>query len=165
MYFYDIILPIIISKHRQRTVAFKECADVLKNKVKITIDGKTFTLMGQESEEHMQDVASYIDTKMQEIRQNSKAVANDTSLAYVLTSINVADEYFKNLEHNFALQKMIEILRSEILTQKECMEDMEKEIEQLERENHKLQRKLEEYLAEELARNEGKHTAKARPRK
>lgn len=137
----------------------------MKNKVKITIDGKTFTLMGQESEEHMQDVASYIDTKMQEIRQNSKAVANDTSLAYVLTSINVADEYFKNLEHNFALQKMIEILRSEILTQKECMEDMEKEIEQLERENHKLQRKLEEYLAEELARNEGKHTAKARPRK
>ncbi len=137
----------------------------MKNKVKITIDGKTFTLMGQESEEHMQDVASYIDTKMQEIRQNSKAVANDTSLAYVLTSINVADEYFKNLEHNFALQKMIEILRSEILTQKECMEDMEKEIEELERQNHKLQIKLEEYMAEELARNEGKHTAKARPRK
>lgn len=137
----------------------------MKNKVKITIDGKTFTLMGQESEEHMQDVASYIDTKMQEIRQNSKAVANDTSLAYVLTSINVADEYFKSLEHNFALQKMIEILRSEILTQKECMEDMEKEIEELEHQNHKLQTKLEEYMAEELARNEGKHTAKARPRK
>lgn len=147
------------------SIVFKECAEVLKNKVKITIDGKTFTLMGQESEEHMKDIAAYIDTKMQEIRQNSKAVANDTSLAYVLTSINVADEYFKNLEHNFALQKMIEILRSEILAQKECMEALEKDIEQLEKENHKILRKLEEYQAEEIARNEGKHTAKARPRK
>ena len=120
------------------SIVFKECAEVLKNKVKITIDGKTFTLMGQESEEHMKDIAAYIDTKMQEVRQNSKAVANDTSLAYVLTSINVADEYFKNLEHNFALQKMIEILRSEILAQKECMEELERDIEQLEKENHKI---------------------------
>lgn len=67
----------------------------MKNRVKISIDGKGFTIMGEETAEHMQQVAAYIDQKMAEVRGNSKAVKLDSSLAYVLTSINVADDYFK----------------------------------------------------------------------
>ena len=36
----------------------------MKNRVKITIDGKNFTLVGEETEEHMREVAAYIDKKM-----------------------------------------------------------------------------------------------------
>lgn len=67
----------------------------MKNRVKISIDGKSFTLVGEETEEHMRQVAEYIDQKMAEVRQKASAVEIDSSLAYVLTSINVADDYFK----------------------------------------------------------------------
>ena len=67
----------------------------MKNRVKISIDGKGFTLVGDESEEHMRQVASYIDEKMTEVREKAVAVTLDSSLAYVLTALNVADDYFK----------------------------------------------------------------------
>ena len=38
----------------------------MKNRVKISIDGKSFTLVGEESEEHIRSVAAYIDEKMTE---------------------------------------------------------------------------------------------------
>ena len=68
---------------------------MVKNRVRITVDGKSFMLVGEESEAHMQQVAEYIDSKMKEIRQKTAAVSIDSSLAYVLTSLNVADDYFK----------------------------------------------------------------------
>ena len=37
-----------------------------KNKVQVTIDGRTFSIMGTESEEYLQKVAAYIDEKMKE---------------------------------------------------------------------------------------------------
>lgn len=77
------------------------------NRVKIVVDGKTFTLMGQESTEHIQKVASYIDEKMKEIRSVSHSITMDTSLAYVLTSLNVGDDYFKALEEREVLLKQL----------------------------------------------------------
>ena len=76
----------------------------MKNRVKISIDGKSFTLVGEETEEHMRQVATYIDQKMAEIRQKAIAVTLDSSLAYVLTSINVADDYFKEKAYTAELE-------------------------------------------------------------
>jgi len=76
----------------------------MKNRVKISIDGKSFTLVGEETEEHMRQVAAYIDHKMTEIRQKAVAVTLDSSLAYVLTSINVADDYFKEKAYTAELE-------------------------------------------------------------
>ena len=70
----------------------------MKNRIKIFVDGKSFTLVGEETEMHMQAVASYIDEKIAEIRKSAAAVKMDTSLAYVLTALNVADDYFKEKE-------------------------------------------------------------------
>lgn len=75
----------------------EECS-FLKNRIKIFVDGKSFTLVGEETEIHMQAVASYIDNKIVEIRKNAAAVKMDTSLAYVLAALNVADDYFKEKE-------------------------------------------------------------------
>lgn len=76
----------------------------MKNRVKISVDGKSFTLVGEETEEHMRQVAAYIDAKMAEIRANAVAVTLDSSLAYVLTSINVADDYFKERGYTAELE-------------------------------------------------------------
>lgn len=76
----------------------------MKNRVKISIDGKSFTLVGEETEEHMRQVAAYIDEKMTEVRQKAVAVTLDSSLAYVLTSINVADDFFKEKAYTAELE-------------------------------------------------------------
>lgn len=76
----------------------------MKNRIKISVDGKSFTLMGEETESHMQAVAEYIHEKITEVRRNAAAVKMDASLAYVLTAINVADDYYKEMEKNAELE-------------------------------------------------------------
>lgn len=76
----------------------------MKNRIKISVDGKSFTLVGEESEIHMKAVAAYIDEKIHQIRRSAVAVKMDTSLAYVLTALNVADDYFKEKEKNAELE-------------------------------------------------------------
>lgn len=101
----------------------------VKNKVKISIDGKSFTLMGDETQEHMHNVAAYIDGKMKEIRRTSQSVSLDSSLAYVLTSINVADDYFKEVERSLELEAQLDELKIQCMTLKATIADLEKKIE------------------------------------
>ena len=75
----------------------------MKNRVKVFIDGKGFTLLGEESEEHIRAVAEYIDTKLKEMREKT-AGFSDPGLAYVLTALNVADDYFKEKAHTAELE-------------------------------------------------------------
>lgn len=102
----------------------------MKNKVRIAIDGKSFTLMGNESEEHMQNVAAYIDQKMREIRKTSQSVSLDSSLAYVLTSINVADDYFKEVERSLSLEAELDEMKLQCMTLKNTVAELEKKLEQ-----------------------------------
>ncbi|NLK37832.1 MAG: cell division protein ZapA [Epulopiscium sp.] len=109
----------------------------VKNRVRVTVDGKSFTLVGYESEEHLNNVAAYIDEKIRDLRKNSSTIAQDHSLAYILTSLNVGDDYFKNLERNAALQE-----------QKCEAEKRQKEAEARLQEAEKRQREAEARLQE-----------------
>lgn len=64
-----------------------------KNKVIVRIYGQEYTMVGKESREYMQKVANYVDDKMVDIAKNSKKLS--TAMVAVLTSLNIADEYFK----------------------------------------------------------------------
>ncbi len=90
-------------------VFLKELIPVtLKNRVEIKIAGKDYTLIGAESDEYIQKIGLYIDKKMSEIlRQYSKL---STSMAAVLTAVNVADDYFKVTESEASLKKEIKRL-------------------------------------------------------
>lgn len=106
----------------------------MKNRVKISIDGKSFTLVGEETEDHMRRVAAYIDEKMTEVRQNAAAVTLDASLAYVLTSINVADDYFKEKAYTAELEGRLIGMTAriqELTTKLEESEENRKEAEHL----------------------------------
>jgi len=88
-----------------------------KNKVEVRIAGKDYTLVGCESEEYIQKVALYIDKKMTEImRMNNKL---STSMASVLTAVNVADEYFKAQEEIASLSRELKSAKEEIERLKE----------------------------------------------
>lgn len=73
-----------------------------KNKVIIRIAGKDYTLVGIESDEYIQKVGLYIDKKMNEILTRNNRLS--TSLAAVLTAINVADDFFKSRENELSLR-------------------------------------------------------------
>ena len=110
----------------------------MKNRVKISIDGKSFTLVGEETEEHMRQVAEYIDYKMTEIRQKAVAVTLDSSLAYVLTSINVADDYFKEKAYTAELEGRLTGMTARTQELAKRLEEAEKAVEAAEA-------KLDEY--------------------
>lgn len=110
----------------------------MKNRVKISIDGKSFTLVGEETEEHMRQVAEYIDYKMTEIRQKAVAVTLDSSLAYVLTSINVADDYFKEKAYTAELEGRLTGMTARAQELAKRLEEAEKAVEAAEA-------KLDEY--------------------
>ena len=154
----------------------------MKNRVKISIDGKSFTLMGEETEEHMRQVAMYIDQKMTEVRQKAFAVTLDASLAYVLTSINVADDYFKEKAYTAELEGRIAGMaaRTKELTDKiEEMEakkaeedlaaklqELEEKLELSEKARVEAENKLDDYMMamegsqQNAARHTSNHTTK-----
>ena len=110
----------------------------MKNRVKISIDGKSFTLVGEETEEHMRQVAEYIDRKMVEIRQKAVAVTLDSSLAYVLTSINVADDYFKEKAYTAELEGRLVGMTARL-------KEMTARLEEAEKAKEAAEAKLDEY--------------------
>ncbi len=116
----------------------------MKNRVKISIDGKGFTLVGEETEEHMRQVAAYIDEKMAEVRQKAIAVTLDSSLAYVLTSINVADDYFKEKAYAAELEGRLIGMTARVqeLTNKLDQAEIEKKAENWEERLKELEEKL-----------------------
>jgi cell division protein ZapA len=79
-----------------------------KNKVEIRIAGKDYTVVGVESEEYIQRVGLYIDRKMNEIMKVNNKLS--TSMAAVLTAINVADDFIKNHESEVNLKKELKKL-------------------------------------------------------
>src|SRR4051812_49378210 len=84
----------------------------VKNKVYVRIAGKDYTLVGIESDEYIQKIAMYIDKKMLEIlKVNSKL---STSMAAVLTAINVADDYVKAHESEYHLKKELKHTNEEL---------------------------------------------------
>lgn len=88
----------------------------LKNKVEVRICGKDYTLLGVESEEYIQRVGLYIDKKMNEISRTNNKLS--TSMAAVLTSINVADDFFKSHENENNLKRELKHVLEELERQK-----------------------------------------------
>lgn len=93
-----------------------------KNKVELRIAGKDYIIVGPEPEEYIQRVGLYVDKKMSEVMRSNNKLS--TSLAAVLTAINIGDDYFKSRE-------------SELNTKKELKKALE-ELEKYKEERHRL---------------------------
>lgn len=82
-----------------------------KNRVSVRIAGKDYYLMGIESDEYIQRVGLYIDKKMNEIMKVNNKLS--TSMAAVLTALNVADDFFKSYENENVLKKELKQVHDE----------------------------------------------------
>ena len=75
---------------------------------KVTIGGKTYTLSGNESEEYLQEVASYLNGKIAQLRSDEEYRNVPLDMRNVLLQLNLADDYFKARNEIRRLQKIIE---------------------------------------------------------
>lgn len=71
--------------------------------MELRIAGKDYTVVGTEPEEYIQRVGHYIDRKMSEIIKSSSNLS--TSMAAVLTAINIGDEFLQCRENELSLKK------------------------------------------------------------
>jgi len=83
-----------------------------RNKVELRIAGKDYTIVGTEPEEYIQRVGHYIDRKMSEVMKASTNLS--TSMAAVLTAINIGDDFLKSHENELILKKELKRVQDEL---------------------------------------------------
>ncbi|PHS29954.1 MAG: hypothetical protein COA82_12000 [Alkaliphilus sp.] len=74
-----------------------------KNKIIIRINGQEYPIVGYEKKEYLLKVGSFVDEKMEEISKKNTRLS--TSMIAVLTSINIADQYFKLMDEYELIHK------------------------------------------------------------
>lgn len=84
------------------------------NDIEVIINGKRYNLRGYESEEYLQKVASYINSKHTEFKNQDAYRMLDAETRTVLLDINIADDYFKILSQVHEFEKEIEITNNEV---------------------------------------------------
>ena len=67
----------------------------VKNTTQVLIGGKIITLSGYESEEYLQKVANYKNSKLTELSQIPGYSRQAQETRHTLLSLNIADDYFK----------------------------------------------------------------------
>jgi cell division protein ZapA len=113
---------------------------VQKNKVEVKIAGKVYSIMGLESDEYIQKVALYIDKKMNELLKVNNKLS--TSMAAVLTAINVADDFFKLQQNNNELKNELDKLNESLNAIKRNNTKLASDITEIKEKNTALQLEL-----------------------
>ena len=76
----------------------------MKNRVTVTIAGQEYTLVATEDKGYVEKVAGHVDAKIQEVLDGARVSLVD---AAVLGAVNVADEYFKEVEASENLRRQL----------------------------------------------------------
>ena len=88
-----------------------------KTKVSVVIDGKVYMLAGNSSETYMQRIASYVDGKIRELKQQASYAKLPQEYKSILLALNIAEELFKtqdemeifNQEHQESTQELYKL--------------------------------------------------------
>lgn len=92
-----------------------------KHDVEVLINGKRYTICGFESEDYLQKVATYINSKYAEFKKQDYYYSLDLDLRNILLAINIADDYFK-------LKKEMEALKRDNERKDQMVLDMKHEV-------------------------------------
>lgn len=133
---------------------------VSEKSAKVLIGGKVYTLSGYESEEYLQKVANYINSKLDEFNSIDDYKRISADLKATLLELNIADDYFKARSQVETLESDLEIRDKEIYNLKHDLissqlktQTLEETIDKLEKENKELllnKTKLEASLEDAL---------------
>lgn len=76
-----------------------------KNKIRVRISGVDYTLVSTEPPEYIHKVAYIVDKKMNEITKANSRLSS--SMAAILTAVNLADEQLKSIENTDNLREQV----------------------------------------------------------
>ncbi len=120
-----------------------------KNNAEVIINGKIYTLSGYESEEYLQKVASYINKKMDEFKDDDGFKRQSVDVQRTLIELNIADDYFKAKKQADMLEaelegkeKQMNDLKHSLIAAQIKLETSEKEIVDLEKEINECQKEI-----------------------
>ena len=126
-----------------------------KNDIKVVINNKVYTLSGQESEDYLQNVATYINGKIAECQSSEAYRRFNAEYQNVLLALNIADDYFKAkdqvnqmLTEDDDKDKQIYDLRHEVIEVQIKYESAQKMIEEYKEQISELQRQIIKLEAE-----------------
>mgnify|MGYP000853345316 CR=1 FL=1 len=119
------------------------------NDVEVYINNKQYTVSGYESEEYIQKVATYINSKYNEYKNKDDYRFMDSDLKNILVQINIADDYHKAKEkiseqkkENEQKSNEIYDLKHEIISLQSKLNSSQKEIEELKKEINEGQKEI-----------------------
>src|SRR4030067_490389 len=75
--------------------------------VEIKVFGQTYTVKTDAEEEHIQEIARYVNEKMEEVLKNTRSVS--TLNVAILTALNIADDLLKEREKRMTLLREVEV--------------------------------------------------------
>ena len=81
----------------------------IKNRINVTINDQHFTIIGDDSPEHIRHVAHLVDEKMKELGRKSAGL--DTTRKAILTAVNVMHDKVSLEEENRRLQHELEQIK------------------------------------------------------
>ena len=126
-----------------------------KNDIKVVINNKAYTLSGQESEDYLQNVATYINGKIAECQSSEAYRRFNAEYQNVLLALNIADDYYKAkdqvnqmLTEDDDKDKQIYDLRHEVIEVQIKYESAQKMIEEYKEKISELQRQIIKLEAE-----------------
>ena len=126
-----------------------------KNDIKVVINNKVYTLSGQESEDYLQNVATYINGKIAECQSSEAYRRFNAEYQNVLLALNIVDDYFKAkdqvnqmLTEDDDKDKQIYDLRHEVIEVQIKYESAQKMIEEYKEKISELQRQIIKLEAE-----------------
>jgi len=85
-----------------------------KNTIKVIINNKQYTVSGYESEEYLQKIALFLNSKYSELLKEEGYKRSNERQQNLIMQINLVDEYYKMVEKNEDLEKEIEKRDKEI---------------------------------------------------
>ncbi len=108
-----------------------------KQKLEVRICGRDYTLVSEESPEHIHRVAFYVDQKMREVEQTNPRLS--ISMSAVLTSLNIGEECLKGREEISRLNEKIDTNEEALNHEKQKLRNLELELDKLKQQYHALQ--------------------------
>lgn len=104
-----------------------------KNYAEVLIDGKIYTLGGAEEQQYLQQVASYINEKTYQLRQQEGFNKQSQEYQSVMIELNIADDYFKALERAAQSEKQRDDMEKETYSLKHELVTTQMSLEELRR--------------------------------
>lgn len=111
-----------------------------KSKIKLNINGKTYTLVHDETDDYMKRIEHYLNTKITSAAKQGIQLGEQTAI--VMASISIVDELFKTQKNFNTLKNEIKRMMDEYDKIKEEKQEKEKELAEAQKQIAQLSQEL-----------------------